>query len=153
MATVLDKPFAASDSATVQNKLGLYQVSIEVAPEGIVGGASLTLNLLVNAPDGEVYGSGEITQALAPPYGNRPISDISGQIRHTGFGKDEMLVQLTGRYFMPGPPTQPFEVECTLFAGFVVDPHWNGSGSFRYGPGGRQATKQAKVTRTGSATE
>ena len=153
MSTVLDKPFSASDVTPVKGKLGLYQVSIEVVPEGIVGGASLSLNLLVNAPDGDVYGSGEITQALSPPHGNRPISDISGQIRHTGFGKDEMLVQLMGRYFMPGPPTQPFEVECPVFAGFVVDAHWNGAGSFRYGPGGRQATKNAKVTRTDSASE
>lgn len=129
------------------NGIGLYPVSLEVVCEGIVGGASLTLNLLVHASDGLVYGSGEITQALEPPYGNRPISSITGQILHTGFGEDERLVLLRGTYWMPGPPTMPYLIECPVIAGLVVDAEWSGTGSFHYGQNGSQVCKKARVTK------
>lgn len=128
--------------------IGLYAVSIAVKCDSVAGGATLEFDLVVHADDGVIYGSGRIKQSIPPPNGDRPIPRVGGVVRHTGLGKDQLLVALSGRYAMEGPPTQPLEIECRMQAALVVDADWNGVGSFTYGPKGGQRCVKATVTKT-----
>jgi hypothetical protein len=112
--------------------VGLYPVKLRVERPGLVGAPVLTLDLLVYAPMGQVHGSGEITQALPPPYGQTHIPQITGVIHHTGFGHDEMLVSLTGQYVVSVPPPAIGSYLAHFSAALVVDDSWTGRGSFTY---------------------
>ena len=95
-----------------------------------------------------MFGSGSIQQAVAPPNGDLTIPQVHGQIRHTGFGQDTLLVALSGRYAQPFGELMPGHVECMLNAALAVDASWNGHGMFHYGPGGHNFVRQAQVTNT-----
>lgn len=129
---------------------GLYAVSIQVACDTKVGGATLDLDLVVHSGDGRVYGRGRIKQAIPPPNGDLPIAVVTGQIRQTGLGSNQLLVSLIGGYAMTAGPTMPLEIYCRMTAALVVDPKtWSGAGSFTYGPSGRNSCPEATVTKTG----
>jgi hypothetical protein len=108
-------------------------VKLRVERPGLLGAPVLTLDLLVYAPQGQVHGSGEITQALPPPYGQTHIPQITGAIHHTGFGQDEMLVSLTGQYVVSLPPPAIGSYLAHFSGALVVNHSWNGKGSFTYG--------------------
>ncbi len=80
----------------MSDRIGLYPVKLLVEQGGFAGAPTLHLNLLVNAPTGQVDGTAEITQALLPPYGEIHIPQVTGHILHTGLGQDTLLVHLTG---------------------------------------------------------
>lgn len=128
--------------------IGLYAVSIAVKCDSGAGAATLEFDLVVHADDGQIYGSGRIKQSIPPPNGDVPIPRVAGLVRHTGLGQDQLLVALSGRYALQGPPTQPIETECRMQAALVVDADWNGVGSFTYGPRGSQRCVKATVTKT-----
>jgi len=127
-------------------KTGLYLAHIKVACDGIVGGPVLDLHLVVNAPTGQVFGSGSIKSAGTAPGGEHPIPVVSGHIVHTGFGGDVRLVGLRGRYIIPFGPTMPGHIDCMMSAALAVDAGWNGHGTFTYGPGGHESCPHARVT-------
>jgi hypothetical protein len=130
------------------DKAGLYLVDIDVDCEGILGGPRLALNLMVNAPEGKVYGSGEISQSgTAPGSEGHKIPAISGHIYHTGFGQDTMLVSLRGRYAIPFGPTMPGQTEGMMIAALALDSSWEGGGTFHYGANGDQVCARARVSR------
>lgn len=114
-------------------KLGYYLVSLQVSPPGLPGAMTLKMKLGVNAPNGHVQGSGEVTQALPPPFGTTPIPHISGQILHTGLGTDTLLVHLTGEAIIPPPPTQPITIKEKFAASLAVSAQWEGVGTFTIG--------------------
>ncbi|HEY0013624.1 MAG TPA: DUF1842 domain-containing protein [Allosphingosinicella sp.] len=135
----------------MSTKPGLYRTSIEVRGDGIVGAPTVTLDLVVDAASGEVFGRGRIQQAVAPPGGDSEIPSVHGQIHHTGLGQDTLLVALSGHYAIPFGPTMPGQTECMLTAALAIDASWNGHGMFHYGPGGRSFCRDASVTSSGGS--
>ncbi len=112
-------------------KVGYYLVNLDVST-GLIGAPTLHLKLGVNAVTGVVQGTGEITQAIAPPNGVIHIPHITGVIHHTGFGKDTLLVSLQGEYLHSNPPSLVvYTVKVT--AALAVDASWNGTGVFTNG--------------------
>ncbi|MFZ5747241.1 MAG: DUF1842 domain-containing protein [Pseudomonadota bacterium] len=126
----------------MQEKIGLYPVKLSLAGE-MPGAPSLELDLLVTAPTGKVNGTARITQALPPPYGEIFIPDVTGQINHTGFGKDTMLVGLHGDYTVSVPPPAIGTYLAHFTAALAVDASWNGTGTYSYG---KTTIANAKVT-------
>jgi hypothetical protein len=124
----------------------LYRAPITVRCDVQAGGATLELDLVVDASKGVVYGGGRITQAVTPGGGDLPIHNISGRIRHTGLGQDQLLVALEGEYGIPGPPGTIAISTGKLTAALAVDRQWNGDGMFTYGVDGRQSCPKATVT-------
>ena len=84
-------------------------------------------------PRGVINGHAEITQAVAPPGGHTVIPHVTGRIRHTGFGPDKLLVTLSGTYVVSVPPPAIGSYLAPFEAFLVLDPSWNGTGSFTYG--------------------
>src|SRR4051812_27082838 len=123
--------------------VGFYLVMLKVAAPGLIGGKTLNMTLGVNAPNGQIQGHGEVTQALPPPFGPTPIPHISGQILHTGFGKDTLLVHLTGEAIIPPPPDQPLTIREKFAASLAVSTAWEGIGTFTVGS---QTISNCKVT-------
>lgn len=133
--------------------IGLYPVDL-VLSDGLAGSPTLHLNLLVNAPTGAITGSGRITQALAPPWGNLTIPTVSGQLEETGFPMAEKLVRVTGRYGIPfGPPPMIGHIEALMTMACAVNLQWNGKGSFSYGPHAEHTARNCEVRNAGSEAE
>src|SRR3954465_48266 len=107
---------------------GLYRVNVTLANTRI-GSPSLRLKLVVDAPSGEVFGSGEIFRATTPPNGKLEVVGIRGSIQHTGFGGDDRLVSLSGTALQDGPPPEPIITELPMTAALAVGPGWKGHGS------------------------
>jgi hypothetical protein len=124
----------------------LYRAPITIRCDVKAGGATLELDLLVDASKGAIYGDGRILQAVTPPGGDLPIHNITGQIRHTGLHKDQLLVALHGEYGIPGPPPTIAIGTGKMTAALTLDRQWNGDGMFTYGVNGRQSCPQATVT-------
>ncbi|MDF7774956.1 DUF1842 domain-containing protein [Sphingomonas sp. AOB5] len=112
--------------------VGYYLVNLLVEQQGPVGAPALHLQLGVNAVTGQIMGSGEITQALPPPYGQTHLPQVTGSIFHTGFGQDTMLVHLSGQYVVSVPPPAIGSYLAQFSAALAVDKAWNGKGSFSY---------------------
>ncbi|HSV30106.1 MAG TPA: DUF1842 domain-containing protein [Candidatus Omnitrophota bacterium] len=110
---------------------GLYLVKLQVTKEGLMGAPTLSLNLVVYAPNGTVNGDAAITQAIL--NGQIHIPQVSGNIHHTGFGKDQQLVSLSGQYVQSVPPPAIGSFLAEFKAALVVDASWNGRGTFSYG--------------------
>ena len=124
---------------------GYYTVSV-ILNNGLMGAPSLHLTLGVNAVTGQITGHGDITQALAPPFGELFIPYVTGQIEYVGFGDAGMLVSLEGRYAIPfGPPPLIGHINALLRAAFVVDSEWNGEGSFSDGVRAEHRVPDCKV--------
>ena len=116
--------------------IGYYLVKVNVAPGGdtpMPGAPVLHLTLGVNAPTGQVNGSAEITQALPPPYGKISIPQVTGQLLHTGFGTDTVLVHVGGEYVLSVPPPAIGSYLAKFSAALAVDADWNGKGTYSYG--------------------
>jgi len=126
--------------------VGYYLVKLRVERKGLVGAPVLTLDLGVYAPVGEVNGSGEITQSLPPPYGQIHLPEVKGRIHHTGFGKDEQLVSLSGQYVVSVPPPAIGSYLANFTAALVVGADWSGRGTFTYGG---HTIADAEVTKIG----
>jgi hypothetical protein len=128
---------------------GLYQVDLTLN-DGLQGAPTLALNLLVNAATGAVTGSGRISQALAPPFGNLAIPSISGQLEATGLPRAEKLLRVIGRYGIPfGPPPMIGHIEALMTMACAVDLQWNGKGSFSYGPHAEHTARNCTVKKVG----
>jgi hypothetical protein len=93
----------------------------------------LQFSLVVVSGTGKVSGHAMITQAIAPPYGEKIINDVTGQIHATGLGPVTKVVALQGTYFetLQPPAIGTFEVPFT--AHFAIDDAWNGRGGFECG--------------------
>ena len=117
----------------MEEQVGLYPVTLRVGHGDMPGAPTLTLRLLVNAPNGTVSGSGTVTQALPPPYGQTHIPQITGGIFHGGLGQDQLFVHLTGQYAVSVPPPAIGTYLAHFSAAFAVDRGWNGRGSYEYG--------------------
>ncbi|HEX8623853.1 MAG TPA: DUF1842 domain-containing protein [Allosphingosinicella sp.] len=126
--------------------VGLYRASPVVKCDVKAGGATLEFELVVDATNGHVYGRGRVKQAVTPPGGDLPIPVVTGQVRHTGLGKDQLLVALKGKYGIPGPPPTIAISQGLMTAALVLDAKWNGHGSFTYGVDGDQSCREATVT-------
>ena len=116
--------------------IGYYLVKVDVKPgngQPMPGAPILHLTLGVNAPTGQVNGSAEITQALPPPYGSISIPQVTGQVLHTGFGTDTLLVHVTGEYVVSVPPPAIGSYLAKFSAALAVDQGWDGKGTFSYG--------------------
>ncbi len=114
-------------------QIGLYPVKLLVEHRGALGAPALTLNLLVDAPTGRVVGLAQITQSLPPPYGEITIPQVTGQILHTGFGHDTLLVHVSGEYTVSVPPPAIGTYLAQFSAALAVDKGWEGKGTFTYG--------------------
>ncbi|MBN2526423.1 MAG: DUF1842 domain-containing protein [Deltaproteobacteria bacterium] len=68
------------------------------------GAPILHLSLLVDAPTGSVTGHAMLAQAVAPPYGEIKITNITGHLQSTGFGKYTKVVALKGEALISFPP-------------------------------------------------
>jgi hypothetical protein len=136
-----------------QSSIGLFPVDL-VLNDGLAGSPTLYLNLLVNAPTGAITGSGRITQAVAPPWGDLAIPTVSGQLEETGFPKAEKLVRVTGRYGIPfGPPPMLGHIEALMTMACAVNLQWNGKGSFSYGPHAEHTARNCQVRSAGAEAE
>jgi hypothetical protein len=132
----------------MEQQIGLYLVNIDIACEGFVGGPLAALNLVVNAPDGMVYGSGTLRQSgTAPGSEGYAIRTITGNIHHTGFGTDTMLVQLSGTYSIPFGPTMPGHSTGNFSAALALTKEWEGVGMFTFGQRGESVCADARVSR------
>lgn len=144
MEKVLDKPTTTSTATAAGAKAGVYRLpQLQVSRENFPGSPTLTLNLLVNTVDSDVMGSGEISQALAPPGGSRPIPSISGKIGQIG---DRRLIHLQGTYGIPFGPTQPGQIDARMTAALVIDKDGNGWGLFNFGPNAEHSLVDCRVT-------
>jgi hypothetical protein len=101
---------------------------------GMPGAPILKMVLMIDQADGTVQGKGEITQALAPPYGELPVSNITGQVRSMGFGPATRSLALKGTIFTPLKPPAIGTLEIPFSAFFVTDNDWVGRGYFNYPP-------------------
>lgn len=101
---------------------------------GMPGAPILKMVLMIDQADGTVQGKGEITQALASPYGELPVSNITGQIRAMGFGPATMSLALKGTIIATLKPPAIGTLEIPFSAFFVTDNDWMGRGYFNYPP-------------------
>jgi hypothetical protein len=116
-----------------EEKTGLYLVALRVENPILLGSPRLTLQLAVNASTGQVTGRGDISQSVTPQEGAVHIPQVTGEIFHTGFGTDTMLVHLTGEYVYNFPPPAIGSMELPFSAALAVQRNWDGKGSFAYG--------------------
>lgn len=132
-----------------ESKIGLYRLDLSFS-DGLPGAPTLWLDLVVNAATGAFNGTGRITQALAPPYGNIFIPSVSGQLEETGFPKAERLLRATGHYGIPfGPPPMIGHINALMMTACVADMEWNGKGSFSYGPHAEHTARNCTVKKVG----
>ena len=101
---------------------------------GMPGAPILKMVLMIDQADGTVQGKGEISQALAPPYGELAVSNITGQVRAMGFGPATMSLALKGTIITTLKPPAIGTVEIPFSAFFVTDNDWVGRGYFNYPP-------------------
>lgn len=109
-------------------------ITLTAGSQGLPGAPILTMALMIDGVDGTVQGKGEIIQALAPPYGELPVSNITGQIRAMGFGHATMSLALKGTIITSLKPPAIGTVEIPFSAFFVTDNDWVGRGYFNYPP-------------------
>jgi len=130
-----------------EQNIGLFPVDLKIS-NGLRGAPTLYLNLLVDAPTGAISGTGRITQALAPPWGDLPIPSVSGQMEINGTSKTERLLRVTGRYGIPfGPPPMLGHVEAQIMMACAVNfETWDGYGGFDYGPRHEHIARNCTVT-------
>lgn len=115
------------------NTLGTYLVNGHAGNEQMAGAPQLQFSLLVVAATGKVSGHAMITQAVAPPNGEKTINNVTGQIHAAGFGKVTKLVVLEGTYFQTLQPPAIGISEVPFSAHFAIDDEWNGMGGFECG--------------------
>jgi len=109
-------------------------VTLTAGNRGMAGAPILTMALMIDGEDGSVHGKGEITQAIAPPYGELSVSNITGQVRSMGFGPATRAVALKGTIYSTLKPPAIGTVEIPFSAFFVTDNDWVGNGYFNYPP-------------------
>lgn len=114
-------------------QVGMYLVCGEAGNVGTPGAPILHFSLAVAAPTGKVSGHATITQAIAPPYGEKQISNVTGQITYTGYGECTKIVSLKGTYNEPFPPPAIGTLEVPFEAHFAINDEWNGKGGFSCG--------------------
>ena len=109
-------------------------ITLTAGNQGMPGAPILTMALMIDGADGTVQGKGEISQALAPPYGELRVSNITGQIRAMGFGPATQALALKGTIFTTLKPPAIGTMEMPFSAFFVTDNDWVGNGYFNYPP-------------------
>jgi len=109
-------------------------ITLTAGNQGMPGAPILTMALLIDGADGTVQGKGEITQAVAPPYGELRVSNITGQVRSMGFGPATQALALNGTIFTTLKPPAIGTMEIPFSAFFVTDNDWVGNGYFNYPP-------------------
>lgn len=109
-------------------------VTLTAGNQGMAGAPILTMALMIDQEDGSVHGKGEITQAVAPPYGQQAVSNITGQCRAMGFGPATRALTLKGTIYRTLPPPAIGTFEIPFSAYFVTDNDWVGKGQFDYPP-------------------
>jgi hypothetical protein len=114
--------------------LGTYLVNGIAGNENIAGAPMLHFSLVVLSGTGKASGHAMITQAVAPPYNERMINNVTGQIHATGLGPVSKIVALQGTYLEPLPPPAIGTVEVPFMAHFAIDDSWSGKGGFECGP-------------------
>jgi len=115
------------------SKLGTYLVNGEAGNPQMPGAPTLHFSLLVVSATGKVSGHAMITQAIAPPQGQKYINDITGQVRATGLGPITKVVSLKGTYYDILPPPAIGTIAVPFEASFAVNNEWVGRGSFSCG--------------------
>jgi uncharacterized protein DUF1842 len=119
--------------ANPKGAMGTYLVNGVCGNEGTPGAPILHFSLVVNAATGAVSGQAQVTQAVAPPYGEINISNVTGQIHGAGLGPITQLVALQGQAFVSVPPPaigsflEPFQ------AHFAINGDWQGRGGWTLG--------------------
>ena len=109
-------------------------ITLTAGNQGMPGAPILTMALLIDGADGTAQGKGEITQAVAPPYGELRVSNITGQVRSMGFGPATQALALHGTIFTTLKPPAIGTMEIPFSAFFVTDNDWVGNGYFNYPP-------------------
>ena len=115
------------------SKLGTYPVSGQAGNENMAGAPLLHFSLLVVSATGKISGHAMISQAIAPPYSERYINNVTGQVRAAGLGPVTKLVSLKGTYLDVLPPPAIGTIEVPFEASFAVNNEWTGRGSFSCG--------------------
>jgi Domain of unknown function (DUF1842) len=123
---------------------GLYMVPLTLSSEATVPGPTVGLRLVVSEPTGQVYGEGELTQAVGGGVGFG-IRRITGTIISTGMGTNISLVALQGDYIVPAGAAQSAQAVGIINLALVVDAQWNGCASFTYGTHGEISCPRAEV--------
>lgn len=113
--------------------VGLYLVNGTGGKIGTPGAPLLKYSLLVNAVTGAITGQAVQTQALAAPYNEIHISNITGQVRATGLGSYTKVVTLTGSAVISFPPPAIGSYLAPFSAHIAVDNAWNGVGGWTLG--------------------
>lgn len=113
--------------------LGTYLVNGQAGNENLAGAPLLHFSLLVVSGTGKVSGHAVITQAVAPPNGEKTINNITGQIHAAGFGPVTKIVALEGTYFQTMQPPAIGIMEVPFTAHFAIDDSWDGRGGFECG--------------------
>lgn len=114
-------------------QVGLYFVNGVAGNEGVPGAPILKFSLLVNAVTGTITGQARQTQAVAAPYNDIHISNITGQVHAAGFGKVTKLVALQGSAVISFPPPAIGSYLAPFTAHFAVDNEWDGVGGWSLG--------------------
>ena len=113
---------------------GTYLFNGIAGNENIVGAPMLHLSLVVVSGTGKAAGHAMITQAVAPPYNEKLVNNVTGQIHATGLGPVTKIVALQGTYMEQLPPPAIGTIEVPFTAHFAIDDSWNGKGGFECGP-------------------
>jgi hypothetical protein len=113
---------------------GTYLVNGIAGNENMVGAPMLHFSLVVVSGTGKAAGHAMITQAVAPPYNEKLVNNVTGQIHATGLGPVTKIVALRGTYMDQLPPPAIGTVEVPFTAHFAIDDSWNGKGGFECGP-------------------
>ena len=114
-------------------KLGTYLVNGVLGDENMPGAPLLHFSLVVVSATGKVAGHAVISQAIAAPYDEKQISNVTGQIHATGLGPITKIVALEGTYTYSAPPPAIGTFQMPFQAHFGIDDSWNGKGGFTCG--------------------
>jgi hypothetical protein len=113
---------------------GTYLVNGIAGNENMAGAPMLHFSLVVVSGTGKAAGHAMITQAVAPPYNEKLVNNVTGQIHATGLGPVTKIVALQGTYMEQLPPPAIGTIEVPFTAHFAIDDSWNGKGGFECGP-------------------
>jgi Domain of unknown function (DUF1842) len=114
--------------------IGFYPIHAKVEVPNLVGNPMLTVRLGVDVRTGLTHGTAEITQSVAPPFGNIKVAPVSGFTRRL-LGSPENLreVRVKGQYVASAPAPAKGSWLADFSANLTLTADGNGEGNFSYG--------------------
>jgi Domain of unknown function (DUF1842) len=121
--------------------IDVYRACGEVGHVGTPGAPIMTFSLLVVVPSGLVSGHVTLKQEVNPPLD--VTFPVTGNVH--ALGPNLRVVTLTGTYTYTLPPPIILSILEHFTATLLVDPHWDGHGTFTYGAPGEHVVPNVPV--------